>query len=1146
MLKEDPFPLIRALEIDLKEVYPYALRCALYLDSCKSRVSAAEYSVTVATPPSSASRKSNLDLLLLLVDYLAEHLEKPKANEIIRTVFQNSLTQMKPDFVRFAAFLRTITQDNIEFRMGNVEALVMLFNSSIQPPMESNFWGFGRSPSAVSAPSSDEITRMFIEMLSLILSEEFHTHTGCSSMLQQLEACEHYCGPGERNGSSEIAGERQTMGLYVKKLFGWSTEEYTKLVKGYKPVCTTQSHFHDVKKCLVNLELNAVPYFTPDEFLSPEGHASWKTQERFLLSQTVTKLVLDSPELLTLSVVSGKNSPTDYSSRSFVFVPGKPHEAYRALVTLVTRYELIDQQLPSLSAAAHDLLNDCAMKWRIPKALRVLARLEVVAYAVAKRELGFGFLATSIKLTQAYVQEHPCQEWAARNRNHLLSIYLFLIDHSLDLLFEGITDPPKMSQPVACLLQDNLDFMFGNFVFQEAAITRAGYIDSAMDRVDAALTLANERLYKDDEAVLLQLQGVMVNIERDIGLLGSLFPRPLLGIIDVPVLAAERMLQYFLQKAESILFDKKNMYISVEEALNFHEAVTRLFRFGQVFAPELEEPHTLIGWFKMQFSKWIAALDGQALDWVERAIKYDTFMPISESCPHSSSVTDLICSFREQLEFIQKLTWPSELLQAQSLTKVTKVIYESIQLYSSRMEQLFIPHTSHHHHASSLGRINWKLLNGKKKLNETATIAAPKYIAINNIYHLRTKVQRLFNTIDYDHFSKVLETENHGKDANRSTSKMFSITVREAELLKNCDGNKDNDAYVVLSTQGRKLLTTSVQWTNAHPKWNESVAVALSYGQDIIVQVFDKDTFRDDICGEGFLHLCPQDNWGIEDTDLWVNLEPQGRILLTISSQEETNDSQYFIHKAVYFLEHTENELLKQLSSKFLTPINRHLTRQALLSGIAAKDSTGIRRFLGQDVLPHEFTFSDEDCDDALAPLVEFLDSELQAPFSNLYAACGSKLVLLLWRECLNHILAELIPPFSNSRAVPQPLTKSELDFFMRAVKLLKQFFHGGKDGDGLSNEMLETSDYLLVQEIPELYTASTEDLIEAYMSFYKKFVVTNPKVRSPGAVKADLLLRLIRMRNEKSGIEFVNIQLEIKSKMLEWSVDRSLPAKLA
>lgn len=93
---------------------------------------------------------------------------------------------------------------------------------------------------------------------------------------------------------------------------------------------------------------------------------------------------------------------------------------------------------------------------------------------------------------------------------------------------------------------------------------------------------------------------------------------------------------------------------------------------------------------------------------------------------------------------------------------------------------------------------------------------------------------------------------------------------------------------------------------------------------------------------------------------------------------------------------------------------------------------------------------------------------------------------------------------------------------------------------------MLETSDYHLVREIPELYFSATEDLIEDYMGLYKRFVVTNPKVRSPGAIKADVILRIIRMRNERSATNFVNIQLEIKSKMIEWSVERAPPMKLA
>lgn len=212
-----------------------------------------------------------------------------------------------------------------------------------------------------------------------------------------------------------------------------------------------------------------------------------------------------------------------------------------------------------------------------------------------------------------------------------------------------------------------------------------------------------------------------------------------------------------------------------------------------------------------------------------------------------------------------------------------------------------------------------------------------------------------------------------------------------------------------------------------------------------------------------------------------------------------------------------------------------------MVSGLAARDTRGLP---GNDPASHS-CFTDEECDDALAPLVDFLDAELHMPFSHLYLECGSKLVTLVWVECLSCILNQLVPPFSKDRLTPAPLRWIEINFYMRAVELLKRFFHGGEDGDGLPMRMLENPDYRLVREMYELYFLATEDLIEEYMCIYRKCVASPPKAHSPDVARADLLLRLIGMRNERTAINFVDIQLEIKSKLSDWGSDRPKPIKL-
>ena len=72
--------------------------------------------------------------------------------------------------------------------------------------------------------------------------------------------------------------------------------------------------------------------------------------------------------------------------------------------------------------------------------------------------------------------------------------------------------------------------------------------------------------------------------------------------------------------------------------------------------------------------KWLEITDSAAIEWVERAVRGDTFKPDNDEMKQSSSVMDLFQIIGEAVEFLKKLQWPDELQNAKFATFLARVM----------------------------------------------------------------------------------------------------------------------------------------------------------------------------------------------------------------------------------------------------------------------------------------------------------------------------------------------------------------------------------------------------------------------------------------------------------------------------------------
>jgi len=78
--------------------------------------------------------------------------------------------------------------------------------------------------------------------------------------------------------------------------------------------------------------------------------------------------------------------------------------------------------------------------------------------------------------------------------------------------------------------------------------------------------------------------------------------------------------------------------------------------------------------FAPAVTKWLEITDATTVEWVERAVRGDTFKPDNDEMKQSSSVMDLFHIIGEAVDFLKKLQWPDEFQNAKFATFLARVL----------------------------------------------------------------------------------------------------------------------------------------------------------------------------------------------------------------------------------------------------------------------------------------------------------------------------------------------------------------------------------------------------------------------------------------------------------------------------------------
>lgn len=133
-----------------------------------------------------------------------------------------------------------------------------------------------------------------------------------------------------------------------------------------------------------------------------------------------------------LSTISVGDSDADESSDSFTYIPPNPKKAYKRLIEICVDADLNamhtlpeDQEvsLTILSARNLEVINECAVRWRVMQTYRVASFLDVVRYKYEREEVPLECVPEALHVVNKTMGETNLDNWPVPDVSLLVLVY---------------------------------------------------------------------------------------------------------------------------------------------------------------------------------------------------------------------------------------------------------------------------------------------------------------------------------------------------------------------------------------------------------------------------------------------------------------------------------------------------------------------------------------------------------------------------------------------------------------------------------------------------------------------------------------------------------------------------------------------------
>lgn len=979
----------------------------------------------------------------------------------------------------------------------------------------------------------------------------------------------------------------------VARLFGLTNTMAQSDISKYRPVWTEKAALQDLKTYQAHLEVGTRRTLSSADFDTHEAYEDWKKSEAPDLSQMMLAIIQANPELAKSTPggslpqfghhTNGSVSPdSGYSEMSkvlsqhedhgfnfdlpadmtglhigndakpdaynaeeaYTFIPAEPRLMYRFIMAQALSFDIHDEiRLLSengvrlLSKQSTELLNEIALRWRIPKFTRIVLFLDVIREKFVEQEVdlntldaAFNFVKdpltgdtkskrTSIVVTSMLTDRY---KWTVTDfalmQQLLLRIYEALLRDLYGAILQSYeTKASPLLWPILAIMSEHIqsDPSFNqspeDFTRFKQQVSE-GLADKARDMYGVFVekeipqdqdTWEFYHITQLGKAVLKLSERVQKRFWKNPEILGV---NPLIILLEcsLPAYAedSKAMIESVLVTAKS-----RGQEVPIQDGFDVYKEMSEFRRvqadaLPQVpFAFSVEEMLSTFVW------RWIQATEGQINGWVENAIKQDQFVVRSQAHQvptederHSVSVIDVFRSFSQIVDQISSLNWDDDLGYAKFMTALSKSIGNGVSRYCEIVEQMFSKEmdrlTPEQEAAATQTRQEkWMQLakdtwNNKERI-EPFQFYAQSFVKLNDINFAIRKWDDLEREVNVDACAEVIRKYTPPAKQRKqrpNTNYVFTIKIVEGEDLKAMDVSGYSDPYVVLTDEYQKRLSkTRVIYQNLNPRWDESVDITTQGPLHIFATVWDWDQIGDhDYVGRTSLKLDPAHFGDFLPREYWLDLDTQGRILVRVSMEGERDDIQFYFGKAFRTLKRTEREMTRKITDKLSAYIQHCLSRRALRSLLSQKITvSSVTSYFNRNraaVAPPPTGPTEADIINALKPLFTYFDDNFAIMNQTLTSEAMIAVMTRLWKEVLVTVEGLLVPPLSDKASQQKPLTQQELDVVFKWLQSLFDFFHAVDEETGEANgvplNVLKSPKYHEIQTLNFFYFETTDNLV--------------------------------------------------------------------
>eukprot|EP00158_Paraphelidium_tribonemae_P009527 Partr_v1_DN28890_c0_g1_i2_m33021 putative C2 domain protein len=293
-------------------------------------------------------------------------------------------------------------------------------------------------------------------------------------------------------------------------------------------------------------------------------------------------------------------------------------------------------------------------------------------------------------------------------------------------------------------------------------------------------------------------------------------------------------------------------------------------------------------------------------------------------------------------------------------------------------------------------------------------------IRVNNLEAARVQVNELFESLHINKIQAVLN--RHKRDdvsqdmgtSSASISGYLTVEVVHAENLMACDAGGTSDAYCVVSVEEhvksndgwssvnpwgpekanglsvKEVARTKIIPLSLNPRWDETFSSVIRCASQLQITVYDYDVIgKDDVCGTANITLTQLQNVLSETDyhDVWLSLNPQGRVLLRLQFQcvdsmqkDQLADAEFYFRSTLRLLKRNTGDLLDIMARSLAAGVVSSLTKIIRKS---EKNETKMIFFSVNPSKSEGLTF--EEVAEEMDPITEFLNESLAILSRQLY-----------------------------------------------------------------------------------------------------------------------------------------------------------------